>query len=338
MTGLVVSVLLVSLFFICTAPRVLSRLITEPLRRPAEVERQQQCWQEFELLGATVTHWGAQVNSEKGNIRQLVRHDAKRWGELHSIVAWHVNPPEIIAAGRPLVVILHGFSDSSASMKPIAAALAEAGHPLLMIDMPGQGLTHHQTCTYGKKETAAVADFIRSFLSRESERVEKIPQPELVVLGFSMGGAIALRVADSLKGSANLVGVMAGAPFWNLRTTMHRFAGAAFGIRSRYLVERVIAHAERNADFQCEKESLDAIIGLESAREDASSAAPALLVLVGENDPLQTPDTLAGLLEAWPGSSKLELVLGAAHSGLVRSPGVTEKTKTWLDELLLERN
>lgn len=93
------------------------------------------------------------------------------------------------ADGGPVGVLLsHGFTGSPASMTPWGRRLAEAGHAVEVPRLPGHGTTwqHMNTTTwqdwYGEVDAA---------LTRLRSRCDVV-----AVAGLSMGGALALRLAE----------------------------------------------------------------------------------------------------------------------------------------------
>jgi carboxylesterase len=86
------------------------------------------------------------------------------------------------------VLLVHGFTGNPSSLRPWASTLAEAGHTVRLPRLPGHGTTWSEMGRtrwadwYGEVDTAFTA-------LREKSRV-------VVVAGLSMGGALALRLAE----------------------------------------------------------------------------------------------------------------------------------------------
>src|SRR5215218_5758283 len=92
------------------------------------------------------------------------------------------------AAGAPVgALVLHGFTGTPASVRNIAEALGAAGYDVELPRLPGHGTTVEDMITttwadwLGEVETA---------YQRLADRVERV-----VVIGQSMGGTLALRIA-----------------------------------------------------------------------------------------------------------------------------------------------
>ena len=96
--------------------------------------------------------------------------------------------------GGPVGVLLcHGFTGSPQSMRPWADYLADAGLTVSLPRLPGHGTTWQEMNRTRSEDWYAEAD--RSF----EELLGKTD--EAFVMGLSMGGCLALRIAE-LRGSA----------------------------------------------------------------------------------------------------------------------------------------
>lgn len=92
------------------------------------------------------------------------------------------------AAGGPTgVLAIHGFTGSPQSMRPIALAMAHAGHTVEMPLLPGHGTTVEDMLTTGWDDWTAAVEKVYLDLAERTERV--------VVTGLSMGGALTLWLA-----------------------------------------------------------------------------------------------------------------------------------------------
>lgn len=88
----------------------------------------------------------------------------------------------------PAVLLIHGFTGSPASLRPMAEALAGAGHPVDLPLLPGHA-TRWQDLnqTRWQEWYARVDDTLSALLAAHGSAV---------VGGLSMGGALALRLAQ----------------------------------------------------------------------------------------------------------------------------------------------
>ncbi len=84
-------------------------------------------------------------------------------------------------------LVLHGFTGSTQSMRPLASALAAAGFSVEMPRLPGHGTTVEDMMTTGWNEWATCALDAYDELATRFQRV--------VVVGLSMGGTLTAWVA-----------------------------------------------------------------------------------------------------------------------------------------------
>ncbi len=92
-------------------------------------------------------------------------------------------------AGPSAVLLLHGFMGTPAEMRPLGAMLAEQGISSKAILLPGFGQDIARLADVRRTDWQATAIGAWEDLRRRYERV--------AVLGYSMGGALALRIAAS---------------------------------------------------------------------------------------------------------------------------------------------
>jgi dipeptidyl aminopeptidase/acylaminoacyl peptidase len=86
------------------------------------------------------------------------------------------------------IILVHGINANRSAVLPEASILAEAGYPLLMIDLRGHGESEGHEVTYGYKEAydiLAAADYLDN-----RPEIDKIG-----ILGGSLGGAAVARAA-----------------------------------------------------------------------------------------------------------------------------------------------
>lgn len=85
----------------------------------------------------------------------------------------------------PPVLLLHGFSDSADSWRPVLERLAAGGRRALAVDLPGSGWAS----PLGRPPMASLDHFVEALLSAYAE-------PDAVLVGNSLGGLAALRAAE----------------------------------------------------------------------------------------------------------------------------------------------
>lgn len=88
---------------------------------------------------------------------------------------------------KSTIILLHGYGRSKEQMLPQASFLNNAGYNILMFDFRGSGESGGKYITFGQKEQNDLDGAIRYLRERED-----VDSNKLGVLGFSMGGAVAL--------------------------------------------------------------------------------------------------------------------------------------------------
>lgn len=111
--------------------------------------------------------------------------------------------------GSPAALLVHGFMGTPAEMRPLANDLHQAGWTVEGLLLPGFGA---QIDTLFESRYQEWLDATRSALAR----LESKHLPVLLV-GYSMGGAIALKVAAHNPPD----GLILLAPFWQLGNRIH---------------------------------------------------------------------------------------------------------------------
>jgi carboxylesterase len=96
-------------------------------------------------------------------------------------------------------LVLHGFTGSPVSMRPLAEALADAGFAVEMPRLPGHGTDTADMVETGWDDWLSEAE-------RALEALQaRTPDGRVVVVGLSMGGALAAALAE---GHAELAGIV----------------------------------------------------------------------------------------------------------------------------------
>ncbi|WP_243077249.1 alpha/beta fold hydrolase [Microbacterium sp. SS28] len=112
-------------------------------------------------------------------------------------------PGEHAAGSGPDLVLLHGLGSRWQAFTPILPAL-EREHRVLALDLPGFGARADEPLA--DMSLGGLADWVSAELSRRGIRAPH-------VVGFSMGGGIALELAR--RGFAGRVTAFAPIGFWN---------------------------------------------------------------------------------------------------------------------------
>lgn len=95
------------------------------------------------------------------------------------------------------VAVVHGFTGSPASVRNVAEAMAAAGHHVEVPRLPGHGTTIDDMLS---SEWEHWAEAVRDAYDALAERAERV-----VLVGQSMGGTLALRMAFERPGTLGLV-------------------------------------------------------------------------------------------------------------------------------------
>ena len=82
----------------------------------------------------------------------------------------------------PVLLLVHGITNSSASWQPVMRLLADAGHTVLAPDLPGHGGSERHR---GDHSLGAHASILRDLL-------QVLDLPRVTVVGHSLGGGIAM--------------------------------------------------------------------------------------------------------------------------------------------------
>jgi len=91
------------------------------------------------------------------------------------------------------VILLHGYGRSKEQMLPQASFLNKAGFNILLFDFRASGKSEGKYITFGQKEQADLEGAIYYLRARQDVDMKKIG-----LLGFSMGGAVAIMKSGDL--------------------------------------------------------------------------------------------------------------------------------------------
>lgn len=119
--------------------------------------------------------------------------------------------PQVLAEAEPLSVeggpvgclVIHGFSGNPSSMRPIAEAMAAAGHSVEMPRLPGHGTTVEDMSTTSWTDWTAEVEAAFQRLAGRCDHV--------VAIGLSMGGTLTAWIAAEHPDIAGLVLINAAA-------------------------------------------------------------------------------------------------------------------------------
>jgi pimeloyl-ACP methyl ester carboxylesterase len=213
------------------------------------------------------------------------------------------------APRRGTLVYLHGIADNRSSAVGSIQRFGNRGFDVVAYDSRAHGESEGDACTYGfyeKQDLRRVVDTLA-------------PGP-IVLLGTSLGGAVALQQAAE---DARVSAVVAAETFSDLRTVGTERAPF-------FLTPGVIARAFRLAEQQG-RFVVDAVSPVAAA---AKITAPVLLIH-GELDAETPPDHSRRVFDVVRGPKKLVIVPGAGHNGSLRAE-VWDDIERWLDVVLVQ--
>jgi pimeloyl-ACP methyl ester carboxylesterase len=219
---------------------------------------------------------------------------------------------ETLGTGK-LVVLLHGWGDSSKGLRGLQTALAKK-FQVVAVDLPGFGGTEAPKGTWGLDEYAA---FVAHFL-------QKINAPKVyVLLGHSNGGAIAVRglardvlQADKLVllASAGIRGEYKGrVKALRLITKAGKALTAPLPKSVKERLRKKVYHTVGSDMLVAEglQETFKKIV-TDDVRNDARSLTQPTLLVYGEDDDA-TPLSYGELFHENIDGSTLEILPGAGH-------------------------
>jgi alpha-beta hydrolase superfamily lysophospholipase len=205
---------------------------------------------------------------------------------------------------RGTVVFLHGLSDNGASGGEITDHFVGRGFEVIAYDSRAHGESEGDACTYGYYE--------KKDLERVLDRVQTRP---IVVMGFSMGAAVALQAAADDR---RIDAVVAVSPFSDLRTIVEERAPF---FATRRDIDRAFKLAEQEANFRADDVSPVAAA--------AHITVPALIIH-GARDRKTQPDHSERIFAALQAPKELILVPNRGHRRPL-TQDVWREIDAWLD-------
>jgi uncharacterized protein len=253
--------------------------ILRPARRPLSPELIAEAANAFGAVGGTVEDFD--VRATDGAI-------------LRAWIGWPSS------ANGDWVLLFHGIGDNRAGMSSYASFLLRNGYGVVLMDSRAQGESDGELATFGWKERYDVRVILDALVFREHPR-------HIFLLGESMGASIALQAAAV---DDRVDGVVAEAPFSNLREVAYDYAGLHWNpslgkTLFRPAVIFAIRAMEREGDFRAEDVSPEEAV--------AARSVPILLICGGADRTVPCRHARR-VFDAGAGPKQLWVVPDAGHT------------------------
>jgi alpha-beta hydrolase superfamily lysophospholipase len=225
-------------------------------------------------------------------------------GDGIALRGWRFKPA---TTARGTVIFLHGSADNRASSVGLAQHLLPRGFAVLAYDSRAHGQSEGRDCTYGF--------FEKRDLSRVIDTITRRP---IVVIGTSLGAAVALQAAAE---DDRIAGVIAIASFSDLRTVATERA-PFFATQGE--IDDAFRLAEQQANFR-----VDAVSPMAAA---ARITVPVLLIH-GADDHETPPDHSRRIYKALHGERRMLIVPGHGHNDTL-TPEVWKEIDPWIEAII----
>jgi pimeloyl-ACP methyl ester carboxylesterase len=212
-----------------------------------------------------------------------------------------------VTARRATVIYLHGVADNRGSSLEAARRLTPRGFDVVAYDSRAHGDSEGDVCTYGFHE------------KRDLQRVlDGMPRGPVIVIGSSLGAAVALQAAAE---DDRIRGVVAAEAFGDLRTI-------AIERAPKILTKRAI----RKAFTIAEAEGRFVVDDVSPVRAAPLIKVPVLL-LHGALDRETPPAHSQRIFDALAGPKRLVVVQGAGHNQSLQA-STWREIDGWLETIL----
>jgi pimeloyl-ACP methyl ester carboxylesterase len=204
------------------------------------------------------------------------------------------------AATKGLIVYLHGKDANRSFGARIAERYVPKGYEVLAFDLRAHGTSGGWFTTYGAREVGDLA-----------QALDTVPTEPVILIGESLGAAIALQAAAS---DNRILGVVAVASFADLETRVREAAG-------RFDVAASVDWLATNAGFRVQNIS---------PREAAIKIRVPVLVVHGTDDTVTLFHHSQEIFDALGGGKRLLKIDGAGHGDVLDRPVVWDAIDDWL--------
>jgi pimeloyl-ACP methyl ester carboxylesterase len=212
----------------------------------------------------------------------------------------------------PGIVLLHGWGDSADTWRPLLAELALCGRRAIAVDLPGFG----RATRLAPGAILPQLDDFALVLVHEWGRDEPV-----VVAGTSLGGCVALRLAEH-AGDLPLAGVVPVAPVGLEKPGWFDAIERDPIIRRLLDIPIPVPRAlVRSLELSRPHQALDALLPeLATAPFDLGATACPVLLVWGTRDRMIPHTGARVVLDSLP-ATRVELIEGCGHSPQVEATG-----------------
>lgn len=269
--------------------------MTRPRRKPDAAEKIEARARELEARGFEVVSLeipSAHARPEEGEV--ILR-------------GWFVRAPNSGAASDRCVILVHGLGPSRLSLDDWMDLVLGAGWNVASFDLRAHGVSDGDYCTFGFLEARELADQVRHIR-------ERYGQTRIVLLGFSMGGAVSALSLDHLA-PGDVDGVVTVGTYDDFPGQADTYLASHMrGFSTARWRRRVVEEGERI--FGAPASTLSP-----AAVPPRLESAPPALILHGRNDTMIPFHRSAGLAGAFNGRARLHPVDGADHMDILEKGG-----------------
>lgn len=209
---------------------------------------------------------------------------------------------------RGTVIYLHGIADNRVGGAGICERFLKSGFDVIAYDSRAHGSSGGNACTYGYHEK-------RDLL----EIVEKVEHPPVVLLGGSMGAAIALQAAG--ESSRGIAAVIAAESFSDLETISRERVPSFLNAIGH---QKAMETAEHEGHFKCSEVS---------PLKAAGKIRIPVLIIHGEKDRATPPEHSIRVYQNLQGPRRLILVPDAGHGQSLRG-SVWDEIEDWINHTI----
>jgi hypothetical protein len=208
---------------------------------------------------------------------------------------------------RGTLIYLHGVADNRSSSAGVVQRFRSRGFDVVAYDSRAHGQSTGDNCTYGYYEKRDLAHVI-----------DALPEGPVVLLGTSLGAAVALQAAPE---DARIRIVVAAETFSDLRTVASERAPFFFTAGT---IDRAFTIAARDGRFPIDEVS---------PRRAAARIHVPVLMIHGSADRETPPAHSRRVFDALQARKRLILVPGKGHNQSL-SDSVWKDVERWIDESL----